>query len=83
MSVAGMLQIITYLLAFYLVMKGVEILQIGLASARENRSPLIIIGVISIVACIIAAYSFTKWQDDQARSLQRSGPTYPPLPSPY
>ena len=28
---AGMLQIITYLLAFYLVMKGVEILQIGLA----------------------------------------------------
>jgi hypothetical protein len=26
---AGMLQIITYLLAFYLVMKGVEILQIG------------------------------------------------------
>ena len=38
---AGMLQIITYLLAFYLVMKGVEILQIGLASSRENTGPLI------------------------------------------
>lgn len=37
---AGMLQIITYLLAFYLVMKGVEILQIGLASSRENTGHL-------------------------------------------
>jgi hypothetical protein len=30
MSMAGMLQILTYLLAFYLVVKGLEILQIGL-----------------------------------------------------
>ena len=32
---AGMLQILTYLLAFYLVIKGVEVLQIGLAPARS------------------------------------------------
>ena len=38
---AGMLQIITYLLSFYLVMKGAEILQIALASNREKRLSLI------------------------------------------
>ena len=42
---AGMLQIITYLLAFYLIVKGVEILQIALASNREHRAGLIAIGV--------------------------------------
>jgi hypothetical protein len=31
---AGMLQILTYLLAFYLIIKGIEVLQIGLASSR-------------------------------------------------
>ena len=35
---AGMLQIITYLLGFYLIVKGFEVLQIGLASNRQNRA---------------------------------------------
>jgi hypothetical protein len=34
----GMLQILTYMLAFYLVVKGMEILQIALASTV--RAPL-------------------------------------------
>lgn len=38
---AGMLQIITYLLAFYLVVKGIEILQIALASNRDKRGSII------------------------------------------
>jgi hypothetical protein len=71
---AGMLQIITYLLAFYLVLKGVEILQIGLASNRENRSALIGIGAVSLAVCIMAAFAFVNWQDNQANSIQSSMP---------
>jgi hypothetical protein len=78
---AGMLQIITYLLAFYLVMKGVEILQIGLASSRDGRNGLIAIGALSLVACIIAGGVFVKMQDEQALSLQRSIPSAPAMPS--
>jgi hypothetical protein len=78
---AGMLQIITYLLAFYLVMKGVEILQIGLASSREGRTGLISIGIVSLVACISAGAFFVKIQDEQALSLQRSAPSLPDMPS--
>lgn len=66
---AGMLQIITYLLSFYLVIKGVEILQIGLASARPNRTTQIVIGGIALVACIIGAIAFTNMQDEQAHSM--------------
>ncbi len=76
---AGMLQIITYLLAFYLVIKGIEVLQIALASSREKRGPLIALGVCTLIACIIAAVGFTNWQDSQAKSIgQRDEPlSYP------
>ncbi len=68
---AGMLQIITYLLAFYLVVKGVEILQIALASNREKRGGIITFGVLVLLACLIAAGSFVAMQDEQAQSLNR------------
>jgi uncharacterized membrane protein HdeD (DUF308 family) len=68
---AGMLQILTYLLAFYLVIKGIEILQIGLASNREKRAGIIVLGVVTLVACIFAASSFVTMQDRQAQSLSR------------
>jgi hypothetical protein len=69
---AGMLQIITYLLAFYLVIKGLEILQIGLASGRANRTGLILVGCGALVACSLAAVLFVAMQDAQARSLSAS-----------
>lgn len=69
---AGMLQIITYLLAFYLVIKGVEVLQIGIASNRASRSVVIAIGILTVAACVIAAFSFVKMQDDQAEVVSRS-----------
>ena len=69
---AGMLQIITYLLAFYLVVKGVEVLQIGLASNRANRTIPILLGLVTLLACGVAAVGFTKWQDEQAMSVSRS-----------
>jgi Na+(H+)/acetate symporter ActP len=75
----GMLQILTYLLALYLVMKGIEILQIGLASARQNRSDLIAIGVLSVIVCIAGASFFVVMQDNQAQSVSSSAstPHYP------
>lgn len=69
---AVMLQIITYLLAFYLVVKGVEILQIGLASGRADRRAVIVIGILALVICICAAGVFVIMQDEQAQSLSRN-----------
>ena len=74
---AGMLQILTYLLSFYLVVKGIEVLQIGITSARPNRSGPVVFGVLTLLGCIIAAASFTSMQDQQAISLNRSMPSFP------
>jgi len=49
------LQLIVWLMAFYLIIKGIEVLQIGLASSRERRSLLIVIGVLTLIACVIVA----------------------------
>ena len=68
---AGMLQIITYLLAFYLVIKGLEFIQIALASNRESRKGILIFGFFVLVACILAAIGFIYLQDQQAMSLGR------------
>ena len=69
---AGMLQVITYLLAFYLVVKGCEILQIALASNREKRMGVILFGAIVLVACIVAGIGFVFLQDQQAISMSRA-----------
>lgn len=69
---AGMLQIMTYMMAFYLVLKGVEILQIGMASSRPSRKGLITLGVLTLVACVLAAITFVGMQDEQAQSLSSS-----------
>lgn len=65
----GMLQIITYMMGFYLVLKGVEILQIGRASAREDRKGMVVTGWITIGICVIAAVAFIRMQDSQATSI--------------
>ncbi len=70
----GMLQILTYLLAFYLVIKGIEILQIGLSSSRPNRSGVIALGLLTVVGCAIAAGTFTSMQDTQAEHVSASMP---------
>lgn len=69
---AGMLQVITYLLAVYLVVKGFEVLQIALASPRENRGGIITLGVCVLIVCIAAAGFFVMMQDEQATSMSRS-----------
>jgi hypothetical protein len=67
----GMLQILTYMLAFYLVLKGIEILQIGLASSRSSRRGLVVLGGLTLFACVLAAFGFVAMQDRQATSLSR------------
>ena len=73
---AGMLQIITYLLATYLIFKGVEILQIALASGRQERGLMIAIGIVAVIVAIGAGYQFVTWQDAQAESMQHPSSSY-------
>jgi hypothetical protein len=75
--VVGMLQILTYMLAFYLVLKGIEILQIALASSRpeEERSRIVSWGTIVLIACVIAAIVFVHMQNQQAKFI--SSPSWP------
>jgi glucose dehydrogenase len=70
---AGMLQVLTYLFSFYLVIKGIEVLQIGLASGRSNRSGLVLFGVLTFAICAVAAVGFSDMQDNQARSMIETG----------
>jgi hypothetical protein len=70
----GMIQILTYLLAVYLVFKGFEILQIALMSNRTDRTAGIIIGILAVVLAIGAAGYFVDMADTQARSVSSSSP---------
>jgi hypothetical protein len=75
-DMAGMLQILTYLLAFYLVIKGIEVLQIGLASSRERRGAVLTLGWLTLLACAIAAFGFTTMQDNQASFMNSNTSTF-------
>ena len=68
----GMIQILTYMLAFYLIVKGIEILQIALASGREKRSGIIALGIATLTSCLIAAAAFITMQDRHASSISAS-----------
>jgi len=65
----GMLQIITYMLSFYMVIKGCEVLQIGMASNRDNRTTLVLFGGLVLMACIGAAVGFVMMQENMAASV--------------
>lgn len=65
----GMIQILMYLLAFYLVLKGVEILQIALASNRPARGGIVLFGAFVLAASVLAAAAFVGMQDQQAQSV--------------
>ncbi len=69
-----MIQILTYLLAVYLVFKGFEILQIALMSSRADRTAGIIVGVLAIVFALGAAGYFVDMADTQAKSVSSSFP---------
>ncbi len=67
----GMIQILTYLLAVYLVFKAIEIFQIALMSGRADRQVGMIIGVAAILIAIGAAGFFVNMADEQAHSVSQ------------
>jgi uncharacterized membrane protein len=74
----GMLQIITYLLCVYLVFKGFEIAQLAVTSARENRGPAFIIGILAVAISICAAFYFVSAIDSQATAVSQHSSTSSP-----
>lgn len=65
----GLIQIMIYMLAVYLVFKGVEILQVALMSSRTNRTLGIIIGILAIAIAIMVGGGLTFWAEVQAASI--------------
>lgn len=53
-----MLQLVGFLLCFYLVFKGVEIYQIALCSPREPKGGAMALGGLALVGAIILAVLF-------------------------
>lgn len=75
----GLMQIMIYMLAVYLVFKGVEIFQIALMSVRSNRTGGMIIGILAVTIAIVAAGGFTFWADQVATSIGDRMNTLPSL----
>jgi hypothetical protein len=69
--VVGMLQVLTYIFAFYLIIKGVQVLQIALSSNRIERRGIIVLGAVTLLFCILGAGVFVYMQEEQAHSLGR------------
>lgn len=65
----GMLQVMTWLGGLYLIVKGIEVLQIGIASNRESRKLPIVIGVATLALCVAGAVLLIQAQDEQAASI--------------
>lgn len=76
----GLMQIMIYMLAVYLVFKGFEIFQIALMSSRENRLLGLILGGVLIGVAIIAGIGFSIWGDLTAQSIGERMNSIPGLP---
>jgi hypothetical protein len=72
----GMIQILVWMFAVYLVFKGVEIFQLALTSSREGPSRGIAgaIGIIAILVAVAGAYGFVKLGDEQAARVGQAAP---------
>lgn len=76
---AGMLQIITYLLCVYLIFKGIEIYQIANVKRDEKDERGLALGTVMIIISIIAAVIFALWINSQAQLLERGTRGLPSL----
>ena len=65
----GLMQIMIYMLAVYLVFKGIEIFQIAMMSARQNRVLGLALGAFCILAALIAGVGFSLWAETVANSI--------------
>jgi hypothetical protein len=76
----GLMQIMIYMLAVYLVYKGGEILQIALMSSRQDRTLGITIGFFSLVVAVVLGVAFTLWAHSVAQSIGERKNNIPGLP---
>ena len=65
----GLMQIMIYMLAVYLVYKGIEIFQIALMSNRESRGLGLVVGAGCIAVAVVAGIGFSIWADSVATSI--------------
>lgn len=65
----GLMQIMIYMLAVYLVFKGIEIFQIALMSNRDGRTIGLVLGVACIGVALVAGVGFSYWADTLAQSI--------------
>ena len=65
----GLMQIMIYMLAVYLVFKGVEIFQIAFMSNRDNRVLGMLIGVVFIFIAVDSDIGFSYWGDTVSASI--------------
>lgn len=65
----GMMQIGIYLMAVYLVFKGLEILQLALTSSRPDRAVTITIGMFALIGSVVLGVSFAFWAERFATSI--------------
>lgn len=70
----GMLQILTWMFGFYIVLKGVEILQISMASARQDRRSMIVWALIVLVICVAVSLFFIAQQENMAQTISSHMP---------
>ena len=76
----GLMQIMIYMLAVYLVFKGFEIFQIALMSNRENRWPGLILGGVLIGFAVLAGIGFSVWGEFTAQAIGERMNSIPGLP---
>lgn len=69
----GMLQVFTYMFAFYLVVKGVEIYLMTKPRPGEDRKNDGT-GMLILILCVLAAGGFIFMQEAQVRDLVRDDP---------
>lgn len=76
----GLMQIMIYMLAVYLVFKGIEIFQIALMSNRSDRTLGLLLGFACFAAAIVAGVGFSVWAESVAQSIGDRMNNLPGLP---
>jgi uncharacterized membrane protein (DUF485 family) len=76
----GLMQIMIYMLAVYLVYKGLEIFQIALMSTKENRTAGLMLGAVCVSVAVVAGIGFSYWADTVAQSVSERMNTLPNIP---
>lgn len=66
----GLLQIIIWMGCVYLILKGISVLQTGLASGNEKKGELLALGYAAVIIAIGAAVVFFGLAETQVASLQ-------------